>query len=148
MAEGSPRTVVIADDSELYRNILVRLLRAVPELEVVGAAADCREAVELCALHQPDLAVLDYDMPRMNGIEAGKGIRNFSPNTTLTLITSMLDSQIERAAMTTGFAATIAKQLGSTQIRAAIVEALQHRAEHVVVRRSVSGHRSGTRLSA
>lgn len=140
-------TVVIADDSELYRHILVRLLKAVPELEVVGEAADGLEAVEICAIRRPDLVVLDFHMPYLDGLQAGERIAKVSPGTVLALLTATLESRLEKEAARLGFRATIAKQLGSTSIRAALTQALGAGAGPVVHRATAGAHRSGTRLT-
>jgi len=62
--------VVVADDQEIVRTGLTMIINAQPELEVVGAAADGRQAVELARRLRPDVCLLDIRMPGMDGIEA------------------------------------------------------------------------------
>lgn len=62
--------VVVADDQEIVRAGLTMLLDAQPDIEVVGSAADGREAVELARRLRPDVCLFDIRMPVMDGIEA------------------------------------------------------------------------------
>lgn len=62
--------VLIADDQEIVRTGLTMLLNAQPDIEVVGAATDGRQAVDLARLLQPDVCLFDIRMPLMDGIEA------------------------------------------------------------------------------
>jgi DNA-binding NarL/FixJ family response regulator len=64
--------VVIADDQALVREGVSVLLRAQPDIEVVGEATDGREAVELAAELRPDVVLMDVRMPGMNGLEAAR----------------------------------------------------------------------------
>lgn len=66
--------VIVADDQELVRTGLAMILNAQPGIEVVGEAADGVEAVDLARRLQPDVCLLDINMPRMDGIEATKAL--------------------------------------------------------------------------
>lgn len=66
--------VVVADDQDLVRTGLAMILNAQPGFEVVGEAADGAEAVHLARRLQPDVCLLDINMPRMDGIEATKAL--------------------------------------------------------------------------
>jgi DNA-binding NarL/FixJ family response regulator len=86
--------VVIADDSRLYRELLLVVLGDVQHLEVVGAAADGREAVRLAVENEADIALLDVEMPCLDGFAAAQAIRRERPQTELLLHTSaMLDER-------------------------------------------------------
>lgn len=67
-------TALVADDQVLVRAGLRKILDAEPDIEVVGEACDGSEAVELAALTNPDVALLDIRMPRLDGIEAARRI--------------------------------------------------------------------------
>ncbi len=64
-----PVRLLIVDDSALMRKLLGDLLRSSPEIEVVGAACDGTEALELAAQLRPDVVTLDVEMPGMSGLE-------------------------------------------------------------------------------
>jgi two-component system LytT family response regulator len=67
--------VVVADDERPARSFLTALLRAAPDVVVVGEAASGREAVELIEAEKPDLALLDWDMPELDGVGVVRGLK-------------------------------------------------------------------------
>ena len=69
-AEPSPIRVVLAEDHAIVRRGLEQLLATATDIEVVAAAANGREAVELTAVHDPDVVLMDLEMPVLDGIEA------------------------------------------------------------------------------
>ena len=69
-AERRRITVVVADDHDVVREGIGGLLASVPDIEVVGMAADGDEAVALTADHDPDVVLMDLQMPGLDGIEA------------------------------------------------------------------------------
>lgn len=70
--------VVVADDSSIVLAMTVRYFRQNEQFQVVGEAENGLEALELLARLQPDLLVMDYQMPRLNGLEALREIRRRS----------------------------------------------------------------------
>jgi DNA-binding NarL/FixJ family response regulator len=82
--------ILVADDHETARLLIRTLLSKKPEWEVYAEAADGEEAVELAKKSCPDLAILDIQMPRKNGIEAAKEILRQCP-TTIILSDSLHD---------------------------------------------------------
>jgi DNA-binding NarL/FixJ family response regulator len=83
--------VLLADDHAVVRTGLERLLSATEDLEVVGAAADGAEAVELAERHAPDVVLMDLEMPRVDGIEATRRIVAASSTTYVVVLTSFSD---------------------------------------------------------
>jgi len=84
--------ILIADDHELVRRGVRHALEANPDWEVVGEAANGREAVEMAERLQPQIAVLDLSMPEMNGLEAIRRITSSSPHIRI-LVLSIHDSE-------------------------------------------------------
>ncbi len=82
---------LLADDHEITRHGLRSLLEAELGCEVVGEAADGRQAVELTMKLKPDVVILDIGMPELNGLEAMRQILNIRPQTKI-LILTMYDS--------------------------------------------------------
>ena len=78
--DGLPRfRVVLADDHSMVRQGLVRVFQDEADFEVVGEAADGKEALELARAHEPDIIVMDLQMPVMSGLEATRVIRKELP---------------------------------------------------------------------
>jgi DNA-binding NarL/FixJ family response regulator len=73
--------ILLADDHEKSRVLIRRLLSQRPDWEVYAEAADGREAVELAKKSCPDIAILDIQMPRLNGIQAAQEILKECPST-------------------------------------------------------------------
>jgi DNA-binding NarL/FixJ family response regulator len=84
--------ILIADDHEVVRDGLRKLLESHPNCEVVAEAADGREAVVKALEVEPDIAVLDYSLPLINGVEVTRQIRSRLPKTEV-LIFSMHDNE-------------------------------------------------------
>jgi DNA-binding NarL/FixJ family response regulator len=87
--------VLLADDHESFRRILIAFLRAQKDVEVVGEAIDGQEAVEQAERFHPDLVLMDIHMPKQNGLEATKAIKNLRPSTRV-FILSMDPSEFYR----------------------------------------------------
>ncbi|CAD5264547.1 MULTISPECIES: response regulator transcription factor [unclassified Imperialibacter] len=73
--------VVLADDHEIVRNGIKILLESEGDLEVVGEASDGQEALDKCKSKQPDILIVDINMPKMNGIETIRQLKAYSPST-------------------------------------------------------------------
>lgn len=79
--------ILIADDHDVVRSGLHTILSGQPGWEVVAEAEDGKRAVELAAETQPDVAILDYQLPFLNGIDATREIRGFHPQTEVLIFT-------------------------------------------------------------
>ena len=74
-APPSSVRLLVVDDHDLSRESMHAMLECEPDFVVVDEAKDGQEAIELCRLHHPDLVVMDVRMPRMNGFEATRLIK-------------------------------------------------------------------------
>ena len=79
--------VLIADDHPLFRHGIAVLLQALPEFEVVGEATSGEEAIDLAEQLQPDVILMDIQMPEINGIEATRRILHTSPHIRVLIVT-------------------------------------------------------------
>jgi two-component system, chemotaxis family, protein-glutamate methylesterase/glutaminase len=113
---GSPLLrVLVVDDSPAQRGVLVALLEADPELQVVAVAGDGTEAVRAAALHKPDVITMDLHMPRMDGLEATRRIMQETP-TPIVMVTATArreDQQLVFEALQAGVLAVVAKPVGA-----------------------------------
>ncbi len=85
--------ILLADDHTVVRNGLRFLFKTNKEFSVVGEAPNGAEAVQMAARLGPDVVILDISMPKMNGIEATRQIREKSPNTKILILTIHVDEQ-------------------------------------------------------
>lgn len=86
-----PLRVVVADDQATVRQGLVLMLDLLPDIDVVGAAADGREALEQVAAHRPDAILLDLHMPVLDGVEATRRLRAEHPEVVVVVLTTYAD---------------------------------------------------------
>jgi len=82
--------VLIAEDEPIVRDALSELIRGEGDLELVGAAADAFQAIEMARFHQPDVALVDVKMPG-GGAQAARGIRVLCPQTHITALSAYDD---------------------------------------------------------
>ncbi|MBI3789049.1 MAG: response regulator transcription factor, partial [Ignavibacteriales bacterium] len=85
--------VLIADDHSIVRDGLRALFRRTQEFSIVGEAADGETAVRVASLKKPDVAILDISMPKLNGIEATRIIKQRFPNMKVLILTIHEDEE-------------------------------------------------------
>jgi len=112
--------VVVADDQTVVRDGLVTLLRLLPGIDVVAAAADGQEAVELVAAHKPDVLLVDLRMPRCDGVEATRRVRAEYPGTEVVVLTTYSDDDSVLAALRAGARGFLTKDADAESIGRAL----------------------------
>ena len=96
--DTKPIRILTADDHPLLRYGIAALVGAEPDMELVAQASTGREAIEQFRRHQPDVTLMDLQMPGMNGIEAIIAIRSEFPNARIIVVTTYAgDVQVTRA---------------------------------------------------
>jgi len=94
--------ILIADDFKAWRLQVLALLQARAAWQVIAEASDGSEAVQKAEELKPDLILLDIGLPKLNGIEAARQIRQLSPNSKIIFLSMNSDLDIVRAALGTG----------------------------------------------
>jgi len=112
--------VLIADDHPVVRDGTRNLLEREADMEVVGEAGDGEEAVRLADQLKPDVAIIDINMPKMNGIEATKQIKASLPGTAILILTAYDDDPYVFALLEAGAAGYLLKYARGTQVVDAI----------------------------
>ena len=112
--------VVVADDQTAVREGLVTILELMPDVEVVGAAADGEEAIALTREHDPDVVLMDLRMPRVDGVEATRRIRERHPRTHVVVLTTYADDESILGARSAGALGFLTKNAGRDEIRLAL----------------------------
>jgi two-component system chemotaxis response regulator CheB len=103
--------VLLVDDTDHVREMLSQMLR-LDGFDIAGMAASGAEAIELAAATAPDIVIMDYKMPEMDGITATRAIREKSPSVPVILYTAYVDEEVERRAREAGVSMCIGKVEG------------------------------------
>jgi two-component system, NarL family, vancomycin resistance associated response regulator VraR len=106
-----------ADDDEDLRRVIRWFLESRTTCEVCGEAVNGLDAIEKARTLNPDLILLDYSMPSLNGIETGAVLKAMLPKVTLILFTTQDTRAIESAAISAGIQAVVAKTDIPTAVR-------------------------------
>jgi len=120
MVAESKIRVALADDHAILRSGLRMLLSAEADMEVVGEAADGVEAIELTKAKSPDVLVLDINMPRLNGIQALKGIVAQHGSTKVVILTVHDDPAYLRSLLAAGASGYVLKKSVDADLLSAI----------------------------
>ena len=120
---AAPLRVVVADDQASVREGLVLLLGGLPGIDVVGAAADGQQALDLVAEHQPDAILLDLHMPVLDGIGATRRLTAEHPGVAIVVLTTYVDDTSVLEALRAGARSYLTKDADRTDIARALLAA-------------------------
>ncbi len=117
--------VLIADDHDLVRDGLHRMLSRTPGLQVVGDASNGREAVELCRRLNPDLVLMDVRMPEMDGLEATRAIKAEQPTVMVLVVTTYENPDYLLEALKAGAAGYVLKDAPKERLLSSVRRVLE-----------------------
>jgi NarL family two-component system response regulator LiaR len=138
MNEDKPIRILIAEDHAVVREGLRLLINSEPGMEVIGQAVDGIEAVQAARALQPDVILLDLVMPRKNGIEAIKEIRQENPTARILVLTSFAEDDKVFPAIKAGALGYLLKDSTPQELLQAISETYQGESSlHPVIARKL-----------
>ena len=114
-------TVVVMDDHPFYRDGLSRGLALDGRVKVVGEAGGGREGLEIIAAEDPDVALVDYQMPDMNGVAVVHALKRDGARTRVLLVSAVTDGAVVFQALEEGAAGYIAKDASRAEIISAVM---------------------------
>jgi DNA-binding NarL/FixJ family response regulator len=120
--------VLIADDQRVVREGLAMVLGLLPDVDVVGAASDGTEAVAMVEELNPDVVLMDLRMPRCDGVEATRLLRDRHATTRVVVLTTYADDRSVLDALRAGARGYLTKDAGGDEIRQALLQVLDDRA--------------------
>lgn len=120
MAKKDELTVLIADDHPLVREALHRALDVEDDMKVVAEASDGEEAIKLASELKPNVVVMDIVMPKVNGIEATRKIKEIAPDTAILILTAYDDDEYVLGLLDAGAAGYLLKSARGRDLVGAI----------------------------
>jgi DNA-binding NarL/FixJ family response regulator len=117
---GSRIRVLAADDQRVVREGLAMLLGLLPDVEVVGTAADGEEVLAMAVRLRPDVILMDLRMPRVDGVEATRRLRERDPEVKVVVLTTYADDRSVIDALRAGALGYLTKDAGAEEIRQAL----------------------------
>jgi two-component system invasion response regulator UvrY len=117
--------LVIADDHELIREGVKKIIRSAPGLRVVGEAADLARTIALVEQHQPELVVLDISLPGHEGLEGLAELRRRFPGQRIVMLSMYSEERYALAALKAGAAGYITKTMAAEELVKAIRKVME-----------------------
>ena len=117
---AEPVRVALVEDNEVFREALELLLGLRSDVEVVASVGDGTKMVELCLEHAPDVVVMDYRLPGLDGVQATKALRDVCPDVAVVCLTASANPYEVDALFAAGAVACLTKDEPLDEIVAAI----------------------------
>ncbi|HSL65738.1 MAG TPA: response regulator transcription factor [Gaiellaceae bacterium] len=118
-----PIRILLVEDNEVFRETLELLLGMRTDVEVVASVGDGGEAVPACREHRPDVVLMDYRLPGLDGVQATAAVREACPDTAVVCLTASINPREGDALLEAGAVRCLSKNQELDAIVAAIHEA-------------------------
>lgn len=123
-----PVRIVFVEDNDVFREALELLFSLRDDVEVVASVGDGNAAVPACLEHDPDVVLMDYRLPGLDGVQATKAIRAACPNCAVVCLTASAGGREIEALQAAGVSACLTKDQELEEIVDAIKRAAESRA--------------------
>ena len=120
MASGRVIDVVLVEDNDLFREALELMLAVTPDVRVVASVADGRSAIEVCRDVKPDVVLMDYRLPELDGVETTAAIRAARTGAAVVALTAAAENGEVAALYDAGAVACLTKDSDLNEIVGAI----------------------------
>ena len=121
--DETPIEVVLVEDNDGFRQALELMLEVTPDVRVVASVPDGETALRICAEAEPDVVLVDYRLPGLDGVETTAAIRRDHPEAAVVVLTASVESGELAALFDAGAVACITKDKGLDDIVGAIRQA-------------------------
>ena len=115
--------VLLVEDNDVFREALELMLGVTPDVHVVAAVADGETALKVCPELRPEVVVLDYRLPGLDGVETTSALRTACPTSAVVVLTAAAEQEEIQALYDAGAVACLTKDRGVEEIVGAIREA-------------------------
>ena len=122
---ASPIKVLVVDDYEPFRRLVVSMLGERPELQIIGEASDGLDAVQKAEELRPDLILLDVGLPTLNGIEAARQIRRLVQESKIVFVSQEFSADVVQEAFRVGALGYVAKMDAGSELLTAVSAVLR-----------------------
>jgi DNA-binding NarL/FixJ family response regulator len=120
---GPPIEVVLVEDNDIFREALELMLGVTPDVRVVAALPDGETALEVCPRLTPEVVLLDYRLPGLDGVETTAALRAAVPQAAVVVLTAAAEAEEVQALYDAGAVACLTKDRSVDEIVGAIREA-------------------------
>ena len=128
MENAAAIDVLLVEDNDVFREALELMLAVTPDIRIVGSVADGRSAVSVCEEVRPDVVIMDYRLPGLDGVEATEAIHAVCSDSAVVALTASADEREIDALVEAGAFACLAKDSELAEIVRAIRAAAARRA--------------------
>ncbi len=115
--------VVLVEDNDVFREALELMLSVTADVRVVASVPDGRSALEVCQRVEPDVVLMDYRLPELDGVETTAGVRSVCPDASVVVLTAGVDTAELAALYDAGAVACLTKDSDLHEIVSAIRDA-------------------------
>jgi DNA-binding NarL/FixJ family response regulator len=126
MATNGTIDIVLVEDNDIFRETLELLLDVTPDMRVVASVGDGRSALEAAEELEPDVVLMDYRLPELDGVEATAAMREMCPRAAVVVLTASVEREEHEALLEAGAVACLTKDRELDEIVGAIRDAARN----------------------